>query len=740
MGAAVDGFGAASARAMAAHLTPPLAAGAAQRLLTPDADARLAVGFPARRPLLMLALRQDLDERPLLVTGLLEGGDPLPPLAFAGWSEAGTGLPLYRPAGERAVPFAITLGVSLGGVALPPAAAADWIEGLLSEGELGRLIALLGAEKGRLRREARQLQAMRRLDHAELDALDRLGADLGVPRLDGTPAWDAARREIVALRGPEEDASYRRRLGIYRPFMAPTRAAATALLRQGVPQADLLEPGNPLAVAVRLVAIGPAAPRAEMLARLRTDWLVQPLDEPGANAAHAARYLPGPRRSALEEQRARLRTAFAFPPGAALAPGLAGAMDRAAKILLAIGHPAPIAVTRAQDDAGGSRFETALGVAVTPLEPAAADALAARLDGPLADGTGRETAALVAAARATPPPAGDTTLEWLWRAAGMRTLHRLSTTALYLSDMPVRGLVIDGPDNMAPGIATEFRAVFEAAGDPLLNEALGTALATAAAGRVAAGAPDYTVLDEAAAAAARATAFDPPPASGVANTLAGAGLAVPPQAAPAVASLAAMPGELHRTLLLDAALSAQIMAADPAAIPPLAALVGLLKASGVVSLLPLASPGGLLLVAGVAALPVVGVNLGERRATGIRWGVVPLGGSATIARQGTRTSLTGQPGLVALVALGHVRDGSPDPYEIRCTLPEGSLLDLAQYEWLMNALERCFAMGVEVNTWSLRQAHVDLEGDGTADPLPPGLARHYRRFRMPRRRGLDEPE
>jgi hypothetical protein len=58
----------------------------------------------------------------------------------------------------------------------------------------------------------------------------------------------------------------------------------------------------------------------------------------------------------------------------------------------------------------------------------------------------------------------------------------------------------------------------------------------------------------------------------------------------------------------------------------------------------------------------------------------------------------------------------------------------------MNALERACPIGVEINTWNLRRRHVDVDGDGTADPLPPSLARHYRRFRMPRMRGLDEPD
>ncbi|WP_207537837.1 hypothetical protein [Sabulicella rubraurantiaca] len=741
MAGLADLLGAASARAMATHLTAPLRAGAAQRIISVNEVGALAVGFPTRRPLLLLAVRRDLQARPLEVRAEQADGAVLPPLSFAEWSEAGTALPLFNPGVEAGGPFTLTISATLGGTPLPSAELGEWLEGLLSEGELGRLIAVLGAEKARTRREARRLLAMRRLEQAADDALDRLGADLGVPRLDAVPEWDAARREITARPEPENDPAFRRRLGIYRPFIAPTPAAALSLLRQGIPEVRLAEPGNPLAVAVSLVAIGPAAPRDEMLARLRADWLVHPRADAESDAVHAPRFLPAPRRAAVEALRARLRGGFDFPPGAALSPGLAVAMDRAARILAALGHAGRLAVQQAQDPAGGNRFETGLGLSVTPVAVGEADALRDLLLAPREAGDDREAEALIAEARAEPPPEGDVTLDWLWRAAGIRTRHRLSTGALFLSDMPMRGLTITGPSVVPLGTTASFHAAFEAEGDPTLNEALGRALAEATARQPASGAPGFTVLDPDAAAARRAASVDVPAGSTVANLLAAAGLPAPGAAAATTKALDILPTELHRAIVLDAALSAQIRAGAVAAIAPLQSLVQLLRESGVTSLLPLATPTEILLVAGVTPLPIAGVNLGERRATGLRWAVVPLSGTATLAQQGPHAVLTpGEPGLIALVALGHIRDGRPDPYEIRCELPEGRLLDLAEYEWLMNALERCFALGVEINTWRLRQAHVDLDGDGAADPLPPSLARHYRRFRMPRLRGLDEPE
>jgi hypothetical protein len=733
-----DGFGGGSARAMAAHLTAPLAAGADQRVLPIPANGQLAITFPTRRPLLMLQLRVPLDGRVLRVSA---SGASTAVITFEAWTDAGTALPLHRPVQDNAPPFSITLTATLDGATLPATQLGTWVEALLCQGELGRLIALLGAEKARIRRESRRLLAMRRLGVAANDALDRLGADLGVPRLHAIPAWDAARREIIAVNTSEADAAYRHRLSIYRPFIAPTRAAATALLRQGIADATLAESRDALALAVKLIAIGPAAPRNDMLARLRADWLLYPLADASANALHAARYLPGPRRAATDAMRARLRAAFAFSVGAALSPSLAAAMDRAARILSAIGHTTPITVTRTQDNTGGSRFESALGLNIQPLAIAEADSLRARLMAARTPGADREAEALIAVARATAPPAGDVTLDWLWQASGLRTRHRLSTGALYLSDMPVRGLVVDAPDTLAGGASIECHAVFEAAGDPSMNAALGDALARANTNRAAGGAPAFSVLDAATATTRRAAAVNVPRAGVIANTLAAAGLSAPETAAPAIAAMASLPAELHRTLALDAALSAQIRAANPAAVSPLIALVRLLRASGITSVLAMVTPAEVLLVASVTPLPVVGVNLGERRATGVRWAVIPLGGAAVITGLGARVTLAGRtPGLVALVALGHLRGDAPDPYEIRCELPAGRVLGLAQYEWLMNALERCFPMGIEVNTWRLRQQHVDLNGDGTADPLPPNLARHYRRFRMTRLRGFEEPD
>jgi hypothetical protein len=742
----IDPFGGASLEAMAAHLTAPLAIGAARTDLAFEDDGAIKIAFAARRPLVLLVLARTLENETLDVSAALDGGGGLPPLHFAARSDVGTALPLYCPAmaagADRLDPFTIKIAAKHDDADLAALELPHWFRPMLVEGELGRLIAVLGAEGGRMRRQMREIVAMRSLASARDDALDRIGAELGLPRLDSVLAWNAASSQILTTPIVETDSVYRRRLRPFRPLLVPTPGAVADLLSGPdgpVPGLKLIEPGDPLAIAVRLVAVGGDEPRNKLIDRIRADWLVLPGNDAASDAVHAARYLPTSRRAETDALRARLRGAFGFPAGAALAPRLAEALDRAGRIVAALGGAAPFAVIRAQDSGAGSRYELGLGIDLTPPAAGDANALTGKLLAERAPGADAEAEALIAMARSE-APTQDGTLGWLWHAAGLRTVHRLAGGNLYLSHMPTSGLTIDGPSGIAVNATPEFRAVFNAADDTGLNAALAVALVRAVAGQAAAGAPDFTVLDRAAAPARWATATDLPAGNAAIEILAGAGLSVPASAAPVVQALGALPDDLLATLVLPLELSNQVRAGDPQSIEPLRKLADLLRVSGIVALLPLQTPAEMLLVAGVVSLPVAGLNLGERRTTGVRWSVVTLGGDGTISPTGGRTLFRPTaPGLLALVALGYVRDGSPDPYEYRVDLPDGALLDLPRYELLMNVLERCFPVGVEINTWTLRQHHVDLDGDGNADPLPPSLARHYRRFRMQRMRGTEEP-
>ncbi len=63
------------------------------------------------------------------------------------------------------------------------------------------------------------------------------------------------------------------------------------------------------------------------------------------------------------------------------------------------------------------------------------------------------------------------------------------------------------------------------------------------------------------------------------------------------------------------------------------------------------------------------------------------------------------------------------------------MLTLGQYEFLMNLVQRANPIGVEINTFAIRRRHVDLDGDGVANPLNPSAARTFRSFHRPRHAG-----
>jgi len=121
---------------------------------------------------------------------------------------------------------------------------------------------------------------------------------------------------------------------------------------------------------------------------------------------------------------------------------------------------------------------------------------------------------------------------------------------------------------------------------------------------------------------------------------------------------------------------------------------------------------------------------------------VPIQGpGASVGAIGSRTTFEARgPGVFALVCVGYASRGKTTPYEVAVTLPDGALLDLEGYEFAMNALEQVHPMGVMFSTYRLRREHVDLDGDGTADPLPVVLSRTYRRFRFERDRGQSPVE
>jgi hypothetical protein len=473
-----DVFAAGSHRNMAAHLTAPLAAGAARSPIPIGAGGVCEVEFATREPLLLCATRDDLHERGLRVQAAAPGGASVA-LDFAPWTERGAALPLYRPPVDTsgfAVPFAVTVtAVDEDGAALD---APERLELELVEGILGRLLYTVGAEKQRLRRLGRELTAMRRLEAARDDALDRLGAELAVPRFaddigfrDGHVVTDARR---------EPDDEYRRRLGLYRPWVLRTPRAVRELVngpgepgaRNAGPLGELglrarftvAERDNPFALAVHIVGVEEPAMRDNFLEFVRRVHLVWP--HPSADPVHAERFESGERRERVEAVRLDLRDGFSFVSAgqtAAMAPMLATALARVWRCRKRLGATTKWRVKRAQDSGAGSRYELGLGIDLEPLSPAELDRLAeAHADGPAT--TDPEVGALLSAmtpASAAEDPEG----RWLLEPCGIRTVHRVDTGTQYVSHLPAYGLAITGPDQLAPaGWTAIVPGAFDAAG------------------------------------------------------------------------------------------------------------------------------------------------------------------------------------------------------------------------------------------------------------------------------------
>lgn len=751
----IDLLRSASHRSMTAHLSGPFAGGARDSPLTLDAEGRAEVAHVTRHPLVVVAPKAEVGPAGLefsahVITG--SGTGPAVTVRFAPFTEAGAFLPVHHPdpllpASEQTPPFTVALARE--GADAPDTALAELVELRLIEGVLGRLLYALGAEKQRIRRQARELFAVRRLPHAFGDALDRLGAELGVPRFTDRLAWDAEQGEPTSVTERETDADYRRRLGLYRPFLMATRRRVLeringpggALDGNAGPLAGLgfterfalQEANSEFAVAIRLV--GPA--REDFMQHLRHVHLLAP-----AEPVPAHRLLPGPERQRQEDMLARLRSQFEIPAEAWMAPGLAWALDRVGRCRAALQVTRPWRVLRAHDESGGSRYELGLGVDV---ETPPADELALLVENltqrQFAAGTELEIVELLDSL-APVAPAEDPAGRWLLDACGLRTVHALPGGSYYLSHVSVHGLTIE--DGSAPN---ELEVRFHAPGDAGPDTLLFHGLADAEADAAAQGWPAWTRLAAPDAQAAWATAVAP--SEDALAAFDAAGLRTPGTSRDvqrAVTALGQVPGELLVTLSLDAGLAAGIMANQGDAVAVLQQMIAAFRRHELVSVLPLVtSAPGVLLVVGVTALPGRAALLNARR-EGFRWYVLPVAGDPLVLRDrvGSRNHYTApaEPGLTAVVAVALARQGRSDPrgsvlpYQVRVALPpEDARLDLAQYELLMNLLAHMAPAGVTIDTHTLRTQHVDPNGQGTVVPFTGPLSHGFRTFRQRRQPG-----
>jgi hypothetical protein len=784
-----DPHGSASHVATAPNLIATLAAGTTITPLAIAANGRVNVDWDARLPIVVVAPKASIqDHSSLRVTVTFDpdgANTPLPEVRFGPFTEAGAAMPACIPdmaPGASVLP-AFTLALTAFSIpesgpeiAVPAADVAGLLEAHVIEGNLGRLIYAMHFEKARIRRVMREVSAARNLHLARRDALDRIGGDLGVLRFNEDIAFDAARNEIVTLPclvdgqpARESDADYQARLQIYRPFRLATRRALELRLNgPGDPatandgllalagyagRVKLEETNNVFAIAVKLIDIAAANRRVNFLLHLRQTHLIGPADNAANNALHAARYIPTVTRQEVEDLRASLRQNFAFANDHAISAMLARALDRAGRVVRAFGIVHAWPILRAQDDAGGSRYELGLGVDVTGPDAALAGQLVtAARDVARAITNDAEAESLIAkiVRRPIPEVADDPACGWLWQAAGLQTVHPTAGGALYLSHLPTFGLAITAPNSAALNVNTPVEGHYHAPGDPGGNAALVEIVAGARQEWVAGPNPNWTDLTHAQAVAMWANAValpDPHPARAVFTA---AGMRQASNIATTIGQLDALPASLIEAIQLPPALAAAILAGDAAAGNKLGELTENFRRRGLPSALAIVTGANeVLLVLSVISLPEVGLNLGERRVAGIRWYVVPVGqtiaglnaarASAEVDPFGSTPSFRGtSAGLVALIALGYARRGFTDPYEFRVEPPDGQLMSLKQYEYLMNFLQHTYPVGIEVNTYALRQFGVDLDGDGASEPLSVSVSRTYRKFRNRRLRGIYE--
>jgi len=726
----------------------PLTAAMRTETLEIKANGEVTLPAGAYEPLLQIAPLEDLGDETYEVQIAQVAPAPAGPRAsvrFAPFSEKDGFLPYASPAvgGDNTLLNALVLRIRVrrNGTLLPFAQTRERLHVRYSEGRFAKLLAVAQVETIRTRRLGREITARRTTSLARGFQLDRIGRELAVPRFDNQLTNRG--QEIVLRPQDEADAAFARRLDIYRPFVMPTRARVLELLngddsplrRLGAPNTfDILEEDNPFMVGFKVFGVGNGAAQGEAM-RLnyldhlkRTTWI-----DPGQNTP-SARKLGQDARREQNAMRTRIRQSFTFSSTSKrnMAPWLARAFDRAGMLIKFLGANLRPEVIRAQDAAGGSRFELGLAAEIKALTASQVGDLRNRIqnapksDNPTVQG-------MLDTLRAK--NLSDSKGLWFWEACGFRTATPLTNQRVLLSHVSMGTLTMEGPDGLDRVDArkgTEFSARILSGGSTL-DAALANALAGGASGWPA-GVADWSVVT---------------PAQQNA-TLAGAAFADLPQADlfekmgfaklanydGFVSSLRRYPPHAVRVLKIGSQLEQRLGANNASAADMLSLIADTLGSNGASSLALMKTNAGLVFVVASIGLPQVGTNIGPRRSSDFFWGGTTIaGGDITVQGQGTRTFVRALgDGVYAASTLAYSRIGKTDPFEWRLTLPRDAVLKLPQYEMLMNMLERMFPIGVEINTWDIRRNNVAVQGN-TPQPLSPKLSRSYRPFRRPRFQG-----
>ncbi|PJR08735.1 hypothetical protein [Sinorhizobium meliloti] len=754
-----DPFAADILKRLADDMTGPMAAGARVESVPLGAGLTVELTAALREAAMFLALSADLDVRPLTVAVRLVRPTPargLAPISFAGWSEAGSVVPLYLPVAdpetEMVAPFRLKLTFLRAGAELSEAEAAALVEGRLVSGRLGRLMALLDAETVAIRRHARAVAAARSIETADEASLDRHGGDLGVPRQTARLTL-AADGTVGTISGRELDADYRRRLAMYRAFAFPRPSQYTTRLDADGPLAqmgfagrlEVREDVNPFSLAVALVSVGRTGAEADARANnfrnfLRRWVLVDP-----NNAPPAARPMSAADRDASGKLRERLRDFVELTAtDAAMAPDLALGLDRAVALFKAVGVEQKLKLVRALDPGAGTRYGLGLGLGIAPLTAATLDTLFTTAGGPVPAGASPDVLATFSALKRPTNVKDDPLGSWVWRACGFRTVYLAEAGELFLSHLATGALTLAGDTSLVlPAAGQDAAGNFLASFVPEAGTATSKVIAAATA---AAAAALPGTLPSANDAAVLAAAMPAGRARGV--RLRAAGLPAIEDWQPVREALSVLDAQSYVVLELPTATTTGLANGAAAAWMELSNLAQALRQVGAAAALPLFTAGAAAMVVATTALPIAGANLAGRASSGFRWFAIPIDkptsraqdeGNAPLASLDRRTGATTTlrvraPGLYALVALGYQHLGGTDPYEVRIEAGTEDLLTYMQYEFLMNLLALRYPAGVEINTWPIRRFHVASD-DGTRTALDPFAARTWRPFRRQRRAG-----
>lgn len=729
--------GAASLIAASEELIGPLSDAVRPTPLPWGEAATFDTGAPTRYPVLLIRLLVDLGDESLTAAAVVNGVNA-PSMTFAPWSEHGSSLLMCVPATDPGgVAARVTGTVSATRTAtdgttsgLAAAAVTDLFTVDLVEGVLGRLTLVLLSEKPRLRRQARELRAARVLDHARLGTLDRIGADLGVPRLRDEITWDAATKQVSTqpLPGGEADHDFRARLRVLRGMRLPSPVWIDARTNgAGAPSdpgagwlADVGfgarlgvdETANPLLVAFRIVDPTRGEGRTQLLEAIRRVHLVWPAGSPG-DAIHNARMVSPSAAPRTAKSRAAL-TALSLPTGQPVAPSVAGALARLLDLQTQLGVQVYAHAVSGQHDDGGSRFELGLGVALQAPAAATVDQAATAAKAATAAGT-------LDAGLQPRGSADDPIASWLLAAVGLRTAHVLADGTVYASPMSAGGLVVDvtpGPGGPSPLTLTARLEGPDTSHDGPIAQIVSALL------------PDgISPLADAAATALVAGMKPTAPNAGVDGALAALDLPRVTNVVDVQQRLAKVDARDYIVVDLGPAMTAAVVA-DHA---KLGDLIEVAARGGASSALPfLTAAGTIALVLGVVDLPMAGNNLSSRHTVAYRWQVHGLVDRTVRLNPaiGPSTTLTvpGQ-GVSVVACVAYVRTGGNDPYEWRPALPDDAVLTLRQYEHLMNVVELATPVGVRADTWEIRRRHVSVDGSATPTPLNPRAARTYHRYR-----------